>query len=181
MPFYDIHHHFPLDQTQRGEIASRITALHCTHFTTPSLFLNIRFTQDDAKNISTYVGGERVGINYIHAHIRPRKTPADSEVRELYNSLIIQIAAIWQDILGYSAYRETGSLETPMNPHSVFVLDDIAAGYEQGFLLPEAGGDKRWIEENMREFERRANAEAPCEDHDMQRLVKEIHAREDLS
>lgn len=104
----------------------------------------------------------------------------DSEVRELYNSLIIEIAAIWQDILGYSAYRDTGSLENPMDLHSIFVLDDIAAGYEQGFLLPEAGGDKRWIEENMGEFERRANAEAPCEDQDMQRLIEEIRMREDL-
>ncbi|KAF2494275.1 hypothetical protein BU16DRAFT_619419 [Lophium mytilinum] len=149
MRFYDIHHHCALEQIQRDEIASRITALHCMHFTTPSLFVNIRITQADTKDIAAYVGGERVGINYIHVHIRPRKSHPDSEVREPYNSLIIEIAAIWQDVLGCSAYRETGSLENPADLHSVFTLDDIAAGYEQGFLLPEAGGDTRWVEENM--------------------------------
>lgn len=60
MPFYDIHHRCTLEQVQRDEIASRITALHCMHFATPSLFVNIRFTQADAKDISTYVGGGRV-------------------------------------------------------------------------------------------------------------------------
>jgi hypothetical protein len=53
-------------------------------------------------------------------------------------------------------------------------MDDIVAGYEQGFMLPEAGEDGKWIRENMAEFERRA------EDGDdvMRDMVEEINRRD---
>jgi hypothetical protein len=52
-------------------------------------------------------------------------------------------------------------------------MGDIVAGYEQGFMLPEAGEDGKWIRENMAEFERRA------EDGDdvMRDMVEEINRR----
>jgi hypothetical protein len=30
------------------------------------------------------------------------------------------------------------------------------AGIEHGFIIPEAGGDKAWMKENMAEFEKKA-------------------------
>jgi hypothetical protein len=52
-------------------------------------------------------------------------------------------------------------------------MGDIVAGYEQGFMLPEAGDDGKWIRENMGEFERRAGNG----DRAMREMVEEIKVR----
>lgn len=49
-------------------------------------------------------------------------------------------------------------------------MQDIAAGAEQGFILPIAGEDGKWIEENMAEFERRAKDG----DESMRALAEEV-------
>jgi hypothetical protein len=49
-------------------------------------------------------------------------------------------------------------------------MEDIAAGAEQGFLLPIAGKDGEWANENKRIFERRAREG----DESMKDLVKEF-------
>lgn len=56
---------------------------------------------------------------------------------------------------------------------TVFIMGDIVAGYEQGFMLPEAGEDGKWISRNLAEFERRAD----CGDVGMRDLVREIEER----
>lgn len=54
--------------------------------------------------------------------------------------------------------------------HNVFIMEDISAGYEQGFILPKGGEDAQWINEKKEEFKKRATAG----DKDMVALVKEI-------
>jgi hypothetical protein len=52
-------------------------------------------------------------------------------------------------------------------------MGDIVAGLEHGFTLPEAGGDKAWMKENLPEFERKAKGG----NVNMKELVEEIKAR----
>lgn len=57
--------------------------------------------------------------------------------------------------------------------HNVFIFEDLAAGVEQGFLLPQAGQEEEWVKDNMEEFEKRA-AEG---DENVKRLMEEMKAK----
>ncbi|KAK7720031.1 hypothetical protein SLS64_002212 [Diaporthe eres] len=48
----------PIGSSERDELASAITKVHTNLFTTPSLFVNVRF--EDASSVHHYVGGKRV-------------------------------------------------------------------------------------------------------------------------
>lgn len=70
MPFYEVQHACPLDKTQRDEIAKAITFIHTRKFCTPSLFVNLNFT--NSSEHCTYIGGEEVGSNTsIHVFSLP--------------------------------------------------------------------------------------------------------------
>ena len=49
-----------------------------------------------------------------------------------------------------------GRLDDPLALHNVFIMEDITAGAEQGFILPAAGKDGEWAKKNMAEIEKRA-------------------------
>lgn len=58
MPWYVVSLRDPIGSSERDELASAITKVHTNLFTTPSLFVNVRF--EDASNVHHYVGGKRV-------------------------------------------------------------------------------------------------------------------------
>lgn len=85
------------------------------------------------------------------------------------------ITAIWDDaVRGVEARGDgkSGRLDDEKALHNCFIMEDIAAGAEQGFVLPVAGRDGAWIEENMGEFERRAEEG----DESMRALIAEYKA-----
>jgi len=43
MPMYDVEHTTPLTSSQRDALAKTITHIHSETFTTPKLFVNVRF------------------------------------------------------------------------------------------------------------------------------------------
>ena len=49
----------------------------------------------------------------------------------------------------------------------------MAAGLEQGFILPQAGQDVAWLRENWEAFNRKAEGG----DEDMAEMVKEVEER----
>ncbi|KAF2844672.1 hypothetical protein T440DRAFT_314665 [Plenodomus tracheiphilus IPT5] len=71
---------------------------------------------------------------------------------------------------------EQGRLDNPLTLHNIFLHESIAAGAEQGFLLPLAGQDGTWMQENMAEFERRAETG----DESIRVLVGEIKVKSEL-
>ncbi|OAL45295.1 hypothetical protein IQ07DRAFT_520375, partial [Pyrenochaeta sp. DS3sAY3a] len=102
-----------------------------------------------------FVGGKPVWTNYIIGHLRPR----GAENRSKLNDLVGGITALWDDVVrGVDARGDgrSGRLDDAKALHNCFIMEDIAAGAEQGFVLPVAGRDGAWIEENMGAFERRA-------------------------
>ena len=63
-----------------------------------------------------------------------------------------------------------GRLDDERALHGVVVMEDIAAGAEQGFLVPVAGEDGGWAAEHLADFRKRADAG----DESMQGLVMEV-------
>lgn len=66
-----------------------------------------------------------------------------------------------------------GRLDDARALHNVFLMEDIVAGAEQGFLLPVAGMDGEWARENMKAFEKRAGEG----DESMKELVGEFKSK----
>lgn len=58
MPFYVISHKDDITPQQRDDLAATITRIHTTLFTTPALFVNVKY--EDSSAASYYVGGKRV-------------------------------------------------------------------------------------------------------------------------
>jgi hypothetical protein len=96
-----------------------------------------------------FVAGLPQATNYIHGHLRPRGPEGAPKLRELLE----KIMAAW---VKHVKHDLEGSLTDSKALHNVFIFDDVATGMEQGFLLPKAGEDKKWADENLEAFEKRA-------------------------
>ncbi|KNG86961.1 hypothetical protein ANOM_004189 [Aspergillus nomiae NRRL 13137] len=184
MPLYEVEHCIALSKAQRNELAQAITLLHTRKFTTPSLFVNVRFV--DASNSCSYIGGKEVrysyspseihfqtliqrAINRIIAYVRPggNRTTADFE------ELAQRVTDAWNQIVVQGA--ECRTKESQLN--RVFIMGTITAGMENGFLLPRAGEDATWLRDNAPRFEELAKQG----DRDFIELVAEMESRDDLS
>lgn len=75
--------------------------------------------------------------------------------------------------VGYKRKEGDGRLDDERALHNVFLFEDIVAGAEQGFVLPQAGKDGEWASENMHAFKRRAEDG----DESMGALVKEYRSK----
>jgi hypothetical protein len=197
MPLYQIHHSCSLSSAQQQAIASGITNLHCSTFSAPSAFVNITFHPTSTISPQIYVGGTPQRTNYILGHLRPRPNNA-----EKLNHVVKAIMSIWNEHarpvdrllvqtklgqttvnllekakevtgVGYRPKSGDGRLDDERALHNVFLFEDLAAGAEQGFVLPVAGEDGEWAKENMAEFARRA-ADG---DESMKKLVQEYKAK----
>lgn len=59
MPLYDVEHTTPLNSSQRKALANAITKIHSETFTTPKLFVNVRFVDlRQRKGEVLFVAGE---------------------------------------------------------------------------------------------------------------------------
>ncbi|KAE8404367.1 hypothetical protein BDV37DRAFT_282916 [Aspergillus pseudonomiae] len=167
MPLYEVEHCIALSKAQRDELAQAITLLHTRKFTTPSLFVNVRFV--DASNSCSYIGGKERSINRIIAYVRPggNRTTADFE------ELAQRVTDVWNQIVVQG--DQSGTKESQLN--RVFIMGTITAGMENGFLLPRAGEDATWLRDHAPRFEELAKQG----DSDFIELVAEMESRDDLS
>lgn len=137
MPLYEIQHICPLTPSQQDDLALAITRIHSTKFTTPKMFVNVKFT--DATSHITYVGGKRRQGNHIIANVRagPSRTQKD------WDSLCHEIMSEWNRIVPMPKVKRSA----PDEDHtlrSCILLGGIIGGYEAGFMIPPAGGDVQW-------------------------------------
>ncbi|KAL2848857.1 hypothetical protein BJY01DRAFT_246233 [Aspergillus pseudoustus] len=163
MPLYEIHHSAPLTDSERDSLAQSITHLHTRKFTTPSLFVNVRFIDASAEH--NYIAGKKRAINRIVAYVRgggPRSA-AD------FDDLAQQVQGTWDRIVNPDDIKDK-------QLNRVLVMSAIAAGVESGIVLPRAGMDVGWLEENRPKFEELAAGG----DDDFVGLVEELKTREDL-
>jgi hypothetical protein len=180
MPLYEIHHSHPLTSVQHRALATSITALHCSTFSAPSLFVNVVFLPSSTH----FVGGAAAQPNYIIGHLRPRGPENGAKLA----TIVAELTRIWNahvrleggsSVLdripgvGYTPKKGDGRLDDARALHGVFLMEDIAAGAEQGFALPVAGQDGTWVRENMAEFRRRAEDG----DEGMRALIEEVKSK----
>jgi len=161
MPLYEIEHVCPITPDQQQAIASAIVKIHSEMFTTPSLFVNVRFKDTDA--FPLFVAGQRRRVNWIMAHVRH----GPSRTQEHYASVCTAVASAWASIVGTTPEFEL---------RGIFVLGDIVAGWEAGFPIPQAGQDKVWLKHYVGEFKKLADAG----DVDFAGMVHELETRKDL-
>ncbi len=175
MPLYliTLSHPHLLTSSQRRSLAQSITTIHSALFSAPSLFVNVRFTNaatgtsgDGNGAAIAFAGGQEANTNFIAAHVRH----GPSRPREKYDELCAKLKSAWDEAV-VDVQGKTESEEHKL--HTIFIMGDIVAGWEQGFSIPEAGGDAAWLKENMEEFERRADAG----DAAMRGLVEEVRGR----
>jgi phenylpyruvate tautomerase PptA (4-oxalocrotonate tautomerase family) len=93
MPLYEIQHSSPLTRQQKTELASQITHLHATTFTTPSLFVNIHFTDIDATEENYFIAGRARtnGCNRFTGMVRTSEKRAKKD----FDTLAEKIEGIW--------------------------------------------------------------------------------------
>ena len=195
MPVFKVEHACPLSSLQQDQLAEAFTKIYSTKFTTPSLFVNVTFT--DVSSQAAYVAGKRV--RPLPSQLLPESLqlmanpllcspknpklisssqrtttrllvhvrPGPSRTMEDFNSLVSSLIQAWADIVGNTGKQEL---------RAVFILGDVVAAAEAGFAFPAAGEDKKWLKENYKEFEQKAK----LGDEEFQDLMHELREREDL-
>ncbi|RAH81328.1 hypothetical protein BO86DRAFT_287976, partial [Aspergillus japonicus CBS 114.51] len=126
MPLYEIEHSIPLNKPQRDALAQAITHIHTRQFTTPSLFVNIKFV--DARNQHNYIAGKERSINRIIAYVRTGGSRTQTDFEET----TLRIAEAWDRIV-----NEDKAAGKEQELSRVFVMGAIVAGLEHGVLLPK--------------------------------------------
>jgi phenylpyruvate tautomerase PptA (4-oxalocrotonate tautomerase family) len=168
MPFYEVLHVIPFTASQKDELATAITEIHSTTFSTPKLFVNVAYT--DVSEQDTYVGGKRRKANHIRANVR--NGPMRS--RDDWIHLCDEVQKAWDHIIGKGLPKvRRADPDQDTSLRSIIVLGDLIHGTELGFTLPPAGGDREWLEENWQEFNKRAEAG----DEDFAGMVQEVKER----
>ncbi|KAJ7692554.1 hypothetical protein B0H17DRAFT_1061254 [Mycena rosella] len=168
MPLYEVWHSYPLSETQRADLAQRITTIHTTVFTVPAAFVHVRFANYAATE-HYMEGKKRTGtINLVLCNVRP----GPSRTRDLYESLCRQIEATWTASVGDPATQGVAHAHLA----GAFVLGTVTVANEQGFMIPEAGQDAEWMRENLPKFQALADDRNElCRD-----MIAELRTREDF-
>jgi len=165
MPIFEVFHSIPLSDAQRQKIAEGITHLHSRKFVTPSLFVNVTFT--DSSSHSTYVGGKPKTYNKVVVSVRPGGTRTTEQFEELCEEVI----QIWDDVVN-DGKKGSGNKEMRV----VFIQAVLSAAVEAGFRLPQASQDRYWLKDNKAQFQRLADAG----DMDFQEVMRELDTRDDF-
>ncbi|KAF8148749.1 hypothetical protein K438DRAFT_1625359 [Mycena galopus ATCC 62051] len=168
MPLYEVWHSYPLTETQRADLAQRITTIHTTVFTVPAAFVHVTFANYAATE--HYTGGKKCtgNINLVLGNVRQ----GPSRTRDLYESLCRQIEAAWIASVGDPATQGVAHARLG----GAFVMGPVTAAYEQGLMIPEAGQDVEWVRGNLAKFQALADdGNEFCRD-----MIAELRTREDF-
>ena len=97
MPLYDIQHSVPLTKPQKQQLADKITHLHATTFTTPSLFVNMQFTSLDPSDGNYFIAGKPrpEGYNRITGMVRT----SESRTKKDFDNIAEKIEQIWDEVV----------------------------------------------------------------------------------
>jgi phenylpyruvate tautomerase PptA (4-oxalocrotonate tautomerase family) len=167
MPFYEIYHSTPLTLDQRQALATKITDLHCTKFTTPSFFVHVRFIPQDASDGTYFMGGKprTACSNRIIGILRvsPKRTKSD------FDSLSEMIEKAWYNVV-------KGSIQDTEKRIMMVTFTQMITIREGGMAIPEAGQEDVWFKEQMDYF-REMDGKGL---EDFGDLLKELQEREDL-
>lgn len=128
MPLYDIEHVIPLTSSEQQSIATAITDLHSSRFTTPKWFVNVRFT--DASSVTVFRGG--VLRCYNRLIIRTRQGGRDVAT---YNAHCRDIVSAWQRIMEEGGKSKAGVADE-RGLRTVWVTPVLMTAVDLGFERP---------------------------------------------
>lgn len=153
MPLYQIHHSTPLTLTQKDALATHLTTLHSTRFTTLRNTVAVTF-HPCAED--TYIGGARKPHNYVLAFVRS----GANRTQDSWDAHCADIEARWRAVVVEdTAPRAKGASGTgagEMGLRAVYLVGGMVAGMEAGVALPGAGEDEGWLERKWPELVGRA-------------------------
>ncbi|KAK5448120.1 hypothetical protein LTS15_009144 [Exophiala xenobiotica] len=159
MPLYDVEHVTPLNLLQQTGLAQALTNLHATRFKTPTIFVNVRYT--DVTNQIVFRGGRRVQYNRIILRTRQ----GEQRTKEIYDEHCRDIVRLWDSVVvgGGSSSSKEGQgqgpgqkLQQTKQLRTVWVMGALTTAVECGIARPGVGEEDKWLEENIDEFKRLA-------------------------
>jgi Putative oxalocrotonate tautomerase enzyme len=161
MPNYVVTHQFDISEPECTAIAQAITLAYGSMFSVPYLFVNVTF--QPTSQCTSYAGGKRVAnaINTVTAYVRDASRP-----KEQYAELCRRIEEGWKNAIGPHSGKQK-------QLSSIFVQGILAAGWEQGVMIPEVGHDREWLKASFASFQERADSG----DEEMKELVTDIETR----
>ncbi|KAI8669887.1 Tautomerase-3 domain-containing protein [Fusarium sp. Ph1] len=136
MPFYEVHHSYPLSDDERQSIARSIADLHCTAFTTPSFLVYVQSVAHDI-NYWTYHMARKpktVNSNRIIGVVRTSPSFTKSD----FDTLAANIEDAWYKTLN-PAGPDGKSHSTETQILLVVTFLPMVTIREGGMAIPEAG------------------------------------------
>lgn len=125
MPLYDVEHTYPLSTTEQSTLAIALTDLHATRFSTPRIFVNVRFT-DARQGPVVYRGGVlRESFNRIIIRTRA----GESRSKEVYDEHCRSVVETWDKVVGKGGDEKL--LRT------VWVMAALTTALEMGVSRPK--------------------------------------------
>jgi phenylpyruvate tautomerase PptA (4-oxalocrotonate tautomerase family) len=173
MPVYTVTTQFTPTSTQRQSLASAITQIHSSLFTTPKLFVNVHF-KSSADAVS-FVGGKERSTNSILGFVRHN----ESRSNDMYTDLCNKIGEAWAETFGLGEHGKdardghaNGNTEEKKLA-AIFIQGTLLAAWEQGVMVPPAGQDKQWLKQHWNEFKKRADAG----NEQMKEFIEDVQSR----
>ena len=110
------------------------------------------------------MAGKKRSSNMIRANIRT----GPSRTEEQYQALCRSLHEAWTRIVGGGSSEEK-------KLRAIFVLGTITSGWESGFMIPQAGKDREWLEENLSKMQKTAKT-----DPDVSEMLQELQNRDEF-
>jgi phenylpyruvate tautomerase PptA (4-oxalocrotonate tautomerase family) len=123
-----------LDADTRGALAEAITNVHAAVINTPTMAVNVVFTEYEPT--AFYTGGRPNSVSVINGTLRAGH---DSSVR---GELLTKLSASWCSVTGHQ-------------PHQIFLcLNEVdpTNSMESGMMLPSFGEEAGWTRQHNREL-----------------------------
>ncbi|KAJ0163763.1 hypothetical protein CTA2_2451 [Colletotrichum tanaceti] len=186
MPYYQVHHTYPLSLTQRQSIALSITNLHCGAFNTPASFVHVSFSkQDPAPDDGTYFMAGKSHPDISNRIVAVVRTSA-SRTKDDFDNLAASIEDAWNGALREGNSNAGGGAEQAGQAEQVEVLDaskrltmvvftPLLAVREGGMAVPEAGHEEAWLKQQLPYIKEMAEKH---NDAGFKLLLEELNQRE---
>ncbi|KAM3500172.1 hypothetical protein MY11210_009543 [Beauveria gryllotalpidicola] len=176
MPFYEVHHSYPLTNGQRQFVARSITDLHCAVFTTPSFFVHVQFVAHDINDRNYFMAGKPRTNNSNRIIGVVRTSPARK--KSDFDALAAKIESAWYDALKEpdTAGQEIPGSDTDAQRLLMVTFLPMVAIREGGMAIPEAGQEGGWLKQQLPYIKQMSNRGLG----DFADLLEELKERDDL-
>lgn len=178
IPFYQVHHSYPLNDEQRQSLAGAITNLHCAAFTTPSFFVHVQFVAHNIDDGTYFMAGKRRAVNSNRIVGVVRVAPARK--KSDFDSLAAKIEEAWYEtVAGGAAKNRTDGLRSVADKRTLLLMVKfmpMVTIREGGMDIPEAGHEGEWLKGQMPYIQKMSD----LGHDDFTDMLKEMGEREDL-